>query len=136
MKGIVTILGSATALTTLLADGADSINSDDAAQGEGVPQVIVDLNDQDPIDSMSATELDEFRIRVFSVAKRAYTEGSEVGSTEVSDQVRTALDGYSGTVGSENLAKIRFENASRYKEHHGGNERVVVEQIYQVFKKF
>lgn len=135
MKAIVTILGSATALTTLLDNGANSIYPDEAPQGDGVPHVIVDVADIEPIDTMSTTVLDEYQIRVFCVSNRAYTSGTNVGAEEVANQVRTALDGYSGTVGSEVIGKAIYESGDRYQERHGGNKRVVCERIFQVFKR-
>lgn len=135
MKAIVTLLGSATALTTLLADGVNSIYTNEANQGVKVPHVIVDVADIEPFDSMNdAAKLDEYQVRIFSISDRPYNKGSKKGAEEIAEQVRIALDGIAGTFAGEVIGDIRFESASTFTDRYGGNKRVVYEHIYQVFK--
>ena len=132
MKGIVTILGAATALTTLLDDGANSVFELDIPQGAKAPLVLVDTGDLDPLNTASPTVMDEVQIRVFSVSKYLYNSGSNIGAYEIAEQVRIALDGYKGTAGGDTYSKVTLESQS---PAYTGNQRVEIEQIYQVFKQ-
>lgn len=134
MKAVVAILQADSALTTLLGS-ANKIFSGYVPQEETKPTVLVLSNIDDPNTTMSGQNLDEIQARVFSISNKEHTVGSTTGAREISDAVRTALNGYKGLVGSEQVANIAFESQGDPDVYDAPENAVEIEQIYQVFRR-
>ena len=134
-KALYTILAADATLTALLDNGASSVYSFEATQGDGVPHVVVMGEDNDPINTNSPTNTDEATVSVFCVSDRPYTSASIAGAYEVAEAVRTALVDEVGTFGGEYIKSCELDNQSAmFNEGTPNNPRFVIEQVYQIFK--
>jgi hypothetical protein len=132
MRSIVNILENNGAVTALLHNGGLSVNSELVPQSDRVPYIVVELMEEEEQNTMSSTVLTIARARVFTVSDRAYTDSEGGGVLDISALVRIALVGQSGTFDTETIDQVNLESTSRFNE---SPERIVVEQIFQVFKR-
>ena len=131
MRSLVNILENDAAVTALLADGAGSVNVEYASQTDAVPYIVVELMEEEETNTMSNTIATEARARVFSVSNRLYTAAGTSGAFNIAQLVRTGLVGQAGTFNGETIKQVNLESTSHFIE---SPERIVVEQIFQVFK--
>lgn len=133
-KGIVSILSNDTTLTAMLANGVDSICSLSAGQGDSKPYIVVDGYDQESIRSLSPTELDDIEIRVLTYSNNQYTDGSNIGSYEISQRVRTVLESVgSGTYSNETFSDIDLIDSDNYIDNIEEQSTIIYEQTFKTF---
>jgi ketol-acid reductoisomerase len=132
MRSIINILENDAAVTALLKNGSQSVFAEFASQAERIPHLVVELMEEEEMNTMSPTVSTEARCRVFSVSDRLYTDDGVSGAFDMGVLVRAGLVGQSGTFNSETIDQVNLESTSHFIE---SPERVVVEQIFQVFKR-
>jgi ketol-acid reductoisomerase len=132
MRSIINILENDAAVTALLNNGSQSVFAEFASQAERIPHLVVELMEEEEMNTMSPTVSTEARCRVFSVSDRLYTDDGVSGAFDMGVLVRAGLVGQSGTFNSETIDQVNLESTSHFIE---SPERVVVEQIFQVFKR-
>lgn len=136
-QAIKAILDATTSVTDDLANGANSIMHLMEAQGAATNYVILMSELLDPHDTMSGQNLDRWEVSIYIVSKWLYDEGAEVGARSIAENIRTALNGYKGMVGTELIKSIAFEKSnSQFFQPTDTrvltNNRVIVEQKYQL----
>lgn len=131
MRSLVNILQNNSSVTALLKKGADSVFAEFSPQTEYVPYLVVELMEEEEQNTASTTVLTIARARVFCVSDRLYTDGTS-GAYDIGSLVRAALVGQAGTFNNETITQVNLETTSTFIE---SPERIVVEQIYQVFKR-
>jgi len=131
MRSIVNILANDSSVTDELVNGANSVFVEFAPQAEQVPHIVVELLEEEEMNTMSTTIATEARARVFCVSNRLYTEDGTSGAYDIGQLARTALVGQSGTFNNEVVKQVNLESTSHFIE---SPQRIIVEQIYQVFK--
>lgn len=135
MKSIINILENASGVTTLLTNGADSIFIDIEPQEEVAPYIVIMSEIVDPNSTFSGENLDEYLVTVYSVAAQKYTGNSVVGAWDISEQVRSALVGQTGSFGGENYNVTQHLNRSTFVNADTNVQRIEVEQEFQVFSR-
>jgi ketol-acid reductoisomerase len=131
MRSIINILENDAAVTGLLNNGSESVFAEFASQAERIPHIVVELMEEEEMNTMSTTVSTEARCRVFSVSDRLYTDDGVSGAYDMGVLVKADLVGQSGTFNNETIKQVNLESTSHFIE---SPERVVVEQIFQVFK--
>lgn len=132
MKAVIDILTNDSSLTTLI--GADKVFSSYAPQEQQKPHVIVMSSVDDPHTTMSGQNLDELSVRVWSISNWEYTNGSNIGAWDISQAVRSALHGVTGTHASQ-VVDINYESDGIIRVNDPNNPSIEVEQVYQVFNR-
>lgn len=133
MIGLRYILQNNSAVVSLV--GSENIFYSEAPQSIKLPFIIVDEEDIEPHDSMTgASTLDRVHARVIVYASRTNTNGNVIGSRNIADAVRSALDDINeNTYGGEVIADIRFTDQRSDREDVTNETRKVVYQTYEVW---
>lgn len=135
MQAIHTILTQATAVTSLLASGTDSVMHLMETHGAPNPYICID-SEGDAIGSFEATVTEEeVNLTITIIADWQYTKGSNVGAWQVGQAVKAALEAASGTYGSEQIKRISYQGYNFQNYPNASRDKVLLEQEYQVFVK-
>ena len=134
-KAVHAILIASAAVTNDLADGRSSVRQLSERQREQPPYLIIQSSIADPNDTNSGQDLDEYEVSIFIVSKRLYTEGAEIGAWDISENVRAALHGTTGTHGGQAVSDIKFNNQdpAQLFQNNTNEPRVQVEQNFTVW---
>lgn len=135
MQSIHTILRASTAVTDLLADGADGVMHLMESQGGANPYICID-SDGDPLGTFEDTVTEEeINLTITIISDWQYTTGANVGAWSIGQQVKTLLEATTGTYSSEEIKKINYQGYSMQYFANAGKDKVLLEQEYQVFVK-
>lgn len=127
------ILRAATSVTSLLADGADSVRTLRERQSEKVPYIVVNQDLIDPNDSQSGQSIDQWNVVVTIVGDRLYTDGANIGVYNIGQLVRTALHDSNGTIAGFEVANVVFDSQSNQLFQSTNEKRVVIDQEYTMY---
>lgn len=134
-KAAISILQNNATITALLDDGANSVVALNEAQGEGKPFIILRSFIRTPNTTFSGQSLDEVQLDVVVVAERMYSDGTDNGAYDISEEVRNALHDQSGTWDGETIYKIVFESDDPpYKTEDANYKAVEIHQTFTIWK--
>ena len=134
MRGVINILENDATLAAMLGDGANSVFSDIATQGESIPYVIAHTTEIVPTNTFGGSApMDEVFVSVLSISDRKYSSGGVSGSFDMAARIRTLLEAASGTYASDVIKDTMLNSESPYTERHGDRELSVIDQTYQIF---
>jgi hypothetical protein len=135
MQSIHTILRASTAVTDLLADGADSVMHLMETQGGRNPYICID-SDGEPLGTFEDTVTEEeINLTITIISDWQYTNGANVGAWNIGQQVKALLEVSTGTYGLEEIKKINYQGYNIQQFNNAARDKVLLEQEYQVFVK-